>query len=870
MNDIVDKLMAAESVPLQTYDKKTASFQSKLSAIGSLSGAIGVFQSALGGLTNASAFNGLSTTPGDTSVLSATAGAKAVAGNYNINVTQLAQAQSLTTSGLASKSSAVGLGGATTLFFQFGTTSGTFGTQGVSLTSAMLNNGISNGALSINGTAIATSSSTNSAVALADAINAKSTTSGVTASVSNIFSTFGDVETAAGGTYSLTVGGVEIASQVGGVAAGAGVTAASIDADLADSSSAAATALAAAGITFTGSAAAGTLEFKNASGGSIAVEEAVGGAAGEVTGGAKTAAGTANAGATYASATSITLASANGSPITIGGSNPALAGFTAGSGGSFMGAGFSQDASQPSASVLIDSSNNTLEGIRDAINKANIGVQASIINDGSSTPYRLVLTSTKTGANASMKITMNGDGSNPPDSALSNLLSYDPAGTQSLQQTSAAQDTKVSVNGITVTSASNAISEAIQGVTLNVTKVGSSTLNVSKDTGSIKSNLTAFVKAYNDLNGALKQLTAYDPETKKAGILQGDATAQSIQSQLRRMLGSEITGLAGSLRNLGQVGITFDKDGSLALDNSKLQKAIDGNFADIAGLFAAIGTATDSQVAFVSSTAATKPGTYDLEITAMATQGAMTSAAAVGGSTTINANTVWAVSLNDTTPSNSKNIANVTIPPGTYTPQELAKALQSSINGLSAFSSNGASVSATIDSNGKLVLSSSKYGSASNIALTDVSGSTVADVFGSTTPVAGTDVAGTLGGHPVIGSGQTLTGAGGTDAEGLKIEITGGTIGSRGSVSFSQGYGYQLNNLATSFLGAKGLISNVTDGLNKSIKDIAKQRDAFSARLDDIEKRYRTQFTALDVTLSKMQSTQQYLTQQLASLAANG
>jgi len=168
------------------------------------------------------------------------------------------------------------------------------------------------------------------------------------------------------------------------------------------------------------------------------------------------------------------------------------------------------------------------------------------------------------------------------------------------------------------------------------------------------------------------------------------------------------------------------------------------------------------------------------------------------------------------------------------------------------------------------VLSSSKYGSASNIALTDVSGSTVADVFGSTTPVAGTDVAGTLGGHPVIGSGQTLTGAGGTDAEGLKIEITGGTIGSRGSVSFSQGYGYQLNNLATSFLGAKGLISNVTDGLNKSIKDIAKQRDAFSARLDDIEKRYRTQFTALDVTLSKMQSTQQYLTQQLASLAANG
>jgi flagellar hook-associated protein 2 len=165
------------------------------------------------------------------------------------------------------------------------------------------------------------------------------------------------------------------------------------------------------------------------------------------------------------------------------------------------------------------------------------------------------------------------------------------------------------------------------------------------------------------------------------------------------------------------------------------------------------------------------------------------------------------------------------------------------------------------------VLSSSKYGSASNIGLTDVSGSNVAGVFGGATPVVGNDVAGTLGGKAVVGSGQTLTGAPGSDVEGLKIEITGGTVGDRGTVSFSQGYAYQLNNLATSFLGTGGLLSSVTTGLNNSIKDIAKQRDAFSAKLDDIEKRYRAQFNQLDVTLSQMQSTQAYLTQQLAAIA---
>ncbi|WP_426318963.1 flagellar filament capping protein FliD [Pseudoduganella sp. R-43] len=864
VNDIVDKLMAAEAAPLAGYDRKTASYQAKVSAFGSLTAAVGVFQSALGGLTSANSFKGFSTTVGNKDLLTASASAKAVAGNYKINVSQLAQAQTLMTTGLASKTSTIGLGGSTTLSFQFGTASGSFGLQGTGLSSSMLANGLANGSLSINGTAIPTSSGTNSATALANAINDKTSTTGVTATVANIFSTFGDVATDGTGSYALKVGNVTIASQGAGVAAGAGVTAASLDADLANAGGATATALAAAGITFTGSAAAGTLEFRSASGASVAITETASG----VTGGAKTAAGAANAGATYASASSVTLTSANGSPITIAGNNPAAAGLTAGTGGSMLGGGFSQDASQPTGSVVIDSTNNTLQGVADAINKASLGVTATIVSDGSASPYRLVLTSNKTGENAAMKISLSGDGSNPPDAALSSLLSYDPAGTQSMQQTSAAQDTKLTVNGIAVSSHSNTVNESIQGVGLTVNQVGSTTLNVARDTNSVKTNLTAFVKAYNELNGALKKLTAYDPETKKAGALQGDPTAQSMQAQLRRMMSGQITGLSGSLTNMGQVGISFAKDGTLSLDDAKLNKAIEKNFGDIAGLFTAIGNATDPNVSFVSSTAKTKPGSYALNITALASQGALTSSAALG-STTIAANTTWAVTLNDTTPSNSKNIANVTIPAGTYSPAELAKIVQSSINGTAAFSDTGSSVTAAIDGSGKLVLSSSKYGSASNIALTSVSGSTVDSVFGGATPVVGTDVAGTLGGKAVVGTGQTLTGAEGTDAEGLKIDITGGALGDRGTVSFSQGYAYQLNNLATSFLGSKGLLTTVTEGLNKSIKDVAKQRDAFSSKLDDIEKRYRTQFTRLDATLAKMQSTQAYLTQQLAAIASN-
>ena len=129
---------------------------------------------------------------------------------------------------------------------------------------------------------------------------------------------------------------------------------------------------------------------------------------------------------------------------------------------------------QATGSVVIDSTNNSLQGIRDAINNAGLGVTASIVSDGTDKPYHLVLSSTKTGANSAMKISLSGSDGQPADSALSDLLSYDAGGTQNLKQNSAAQNTMFSVNGIPITSSSNSVDTAIEGVTLNITKVGSS------------------------------------------------------------------------------------------------------------------------------------------------------------------------------------------------------------------------------------------------------------------------------------------------------------------------------------------------------------------------------------------------------------
>lgn len=866
VDSLVSQLMAAESAPLNNYDAKTAAYQAKLTAYGKVSAAVGTFQGALTSLNSVSTFSALSTSSSNKDVLTASTSTGAVAGKYKINVTQLAQAQSLVTGGKASTSAMIGAGAKTTLTFQFGSvTGGTFGAAGTALGLGVAASGIASGSLTINGTAISTNGTTRSARELAAVINDESDTTGVTAkagtttTAADLFKNFGDVNVT-GGSYKLSVGGVDLASAGDGET----VTAATLDTALA--STATKNALAAANITVTGSAANGDLQFLAADGSNISVSEAVNG---DVTGGIGLASGSANKGSTTTATAGITLSSADGSQIVVGGNNPAAAGLAAGSIGSYIGAGFSQDGSQNMGTVTLDTKDQSLQGIRDAINKANVGVTATIVSDGGDNPYHLVITSNSTGAKSSMKISVDGVDGQPADPAIAALMGYDPAGTQGLTQTSGAQDTKLTMNGIAVSSKSTTVADAIQGVSLDVSTLGSSTLTVSKDTTSVSDSINAFVKAYNTLNSTIAGLTSYNADTKAAGALQGDASVRSIQSQLRRQLTTTVEGLGGKLTNLSQVGISFQKDGSLAVDSSKLNAAITNNFDDIGGLFAAMGAASDGGITFDKSTAATKPGEYAVNITKMASQGSLTSANALSGSTKIASNTTWTVTLNQTDPATETKVQNISIPAGTYDNTQLAAVLRAAINGNTTFAGAGDAVEASVDASGKLKLSSSKYGELSNISIAGVTGTAVSDIFGGATSVKGTDVEGTIGGVAATGNGQTLTAAAGSPAEGIQLTIKSGDVGDRGTVTFSQGYAYQLTNLTATFTGKDSILQGKTDGINASIKSVASQRDKFADRLTAIEARYRAQFTALDTMLQSMQSTQAYLTQQLAAIAAN-
>lgn len=643
VNAIVSALMTVESQPINLLNQQESSYQAKLSAYGSMTAALSSFQSSVATLTSQSTFQTLSATPSDTTVLTAAAANNASTGNYSINTTALAQAQTLVASGQASTTSAIGTGASTTLTFSFGTTSGTT---------------------------------------------------------------------------------------------------------------------------------------------------------------------------------------------------------------------FTQDPTQGTKTVTIDSSNNSLQGIADAINAANIGVSASIVNDGSSTPYKLELTSS-TGANHSMEITVSGD------ATLQSLLSYSPGGSQSMTQTVAGQDAALTVNGLSIASPTNTVTSAISGVTLNLLKTGTSTLSITNNASSVATAVQSFVTAYNTLHGALSPLTAYDSTTQQGGPLLGDYTAMSVQTQLSGVLVSAVPGLSGNsgITTLGQLGISLNKDGTLSLDNTKLQSAISSNLSDIAGMFASVGKTTDSLVNYVSSTSNTQPGSYSVDVSQLATQGKSVGSANLNGGITITAGS------NDTLSLTLDGISSsVTLPAGTYTSSQLTTLVQSAINGDTAFSSAGSSVAVSVaPTTGYMTITSNRYGSASNVAVSNTSAGLA--LMGSTsTSTAGVDVAGTIDGIAATGSGQNLTGLTGTPTDGLTIQIAGGSLGNRGTINYSQGYATGLSNAITGILSNSGQIASATNGINANITDIKNQITAMNAHLAMVQQNYMSQFTALDVLMGTMQSTSSYLTQQLANL----
>ena len=555
--------------------------------------------------------------------------------------------------------------------------------------------------------------------------------------------------------------------------------------------------------------------------------------------------------------------------------------------GSYASGTFAVNADTTIQTITIDSSNNTLSTFRDAINadKDN-GVSASIINDGNG--YRLVMTSDNTGEEFAMEITVSDDdGTDSDTSSGISRLAYNDLD-KNVTQSVVPKDAKIIMNGLMITRNSNDIDSVITGVTINLldTKPGENIrLNINKDTSKVENEIRAFVENYNTLTLQLNEYSKVDSSNGETGVLVGDATVRSIENQLRNLLNNRLEHLPGSIKSFANLGIFTNRDGTLEINESnsalpKFSEVIKDNIADIADFFTATGSTTDSQINFASSNTLTQPGTYAVEVTQLATKGSLTGLL-------VNNLDVSSANENDTFKVRIDGILSndIVIANKLYTSvADLASELQSKINSDSTLLDKGVSVIVTEDA-GKLKIESSKYGSSSSVAFTEVDTNFLDDLgIDVQQGTAGVNVEGKIDGVDAFSDGQFLLSESGNSA-GIKLEILGGALGSRGTVSFSEGTTVLMNELLLGMIdnqisNASGdvnsssvenappstLLDSKTDSLYKKLEQLDRQDADLKLKMEKYEARLYKQFNAMDSAVAALNGTMGSLTSMLDQL----
>lgn len=518
---------------------------------------------------------------------------------------------------------------------------------------------------------------------------------------------------------------------------------------------------------------------------------------------------------------------------------------------------FTVNPDRASQTLTIDSSNNTLGDIRDTINDADMGVQASLVDDGNGP--RLTLSSENTGSDQAIRLSVNdtGDGTLGDGSGLSRLAYTPDTGNSNLEETRTAQDAEAVVEGIDVTSSENTLEGVIDGMSVDLQSTGNTTIDVSRDTEGVREEIQGFVDSYNEFMNTANNLTQWSTDEENRGPLSGDSTARMAVNTLQDMLVDRVEGVKGPYSTLTELGLNTNRDGTLTVDEARLDEALTNNPQNVAHLFSESGQTTDNQISFSGALDVSQPGEYGVDVTQEATRGLYT-----GG--TVNDLTVDGDNDELTVSVDGVTSGNISLTQKTYgSADELAGELQSRINGDANLSDAGVEVSVSATAGGELQIRSSSYGSNSTVAIDAVDTDTATTLGLSTgTGTAGVDVAGTIGGYAATGDGQYLRAQDGPP-EGIEVRVDGGGTGGRGTVNYSNGVASSFDQLINRFTASDGTISNREDSLNSRLDEVDRRREDLNERMGRMAQRYRSQFASLDASIAEMQQTGSFVQNQL-------
>ncbi len=532
---------------------------------------------------------------------------------------------------------------------------------------------------------------------------------------------------------------------------------------------------------------------------------------------------------------------------------------------------FSQNTDKESVTITIDSTNNTLKGLRDAINAADFGVQASIINDGNG--YRLSLLA-ESGEDNQIEINVSEAGGTPTDTDANDLSRF--AFNSSVTgfegaETQVGRDAALTINGLSVTRPTNTIDDIVDGLTLDILKAAPGekiTVTVSEDKAFAEQNIRDFVTAYNDFLEAIKPAFGVSEEeneegekVKIVGSLTNDALAKSVISQIKTVIASAIPGLADSnFTSLTNVGIRTELDGTLSINEKDFETAFKDHFEDVQKLFAPRTVSSDDAITVNSTGEKTAVGEYDIVITTPPSRGYYTggdidnAAVVFPDFDTTGKDYTFKVKVNGT------ESDTITIPDGTYSDEaSLAAIIQSMINADENLKAVNASVTVSYNSgNDGFDITSSQYGVNSTVSITESSTQSTDElglaVAGGT---AGTKVAGTINGVAGFGSANVLLPALGQPGEGLAMIV--GENATSATINYSRGFAGELEDLVEQYLVGNGLIDTREANLEDTLEDLDDDQENLDRKMSAYEERLIQQYIAMERILNGLNSSGSFL-----------
>lgn len=467
------------------------------------------------------------------------------------------------------------------------------------------------------------------------------------------------------------------------------------------------------------------------------------------------------------------------------------------------------------------------------INNAQVGITATAVQVGANA-YRLQITSNTAGALNGANVA-----ASEFDAAVGGFVTL-----------TEASDARVTVGSgpgaYQITSATNTVSGMLPGVTVTLKSVSATpvTITASRDVNAIADKVKAIVDEANKVKKAIDAATAYDVETRKASPLTGDSVSRRILSELNRALSDAVPWATPG--SPGLAGVSVDKTGQYTFDSAKFTTAFNADPEGMTKLFVQGGTATDSQVTFVSAGDRARAGTYAVVVTTAAAQATDTG---LEGS--------WPIGSPPT----------VRVRVGT---KEVSYAVQGGdlqtdvADGLNAaFAAGGLALEASVSGSG-VKINSTAYGSSAKF---DVAWD------GSTWETSsGVDVAGTIDGVTATGAGQQLSIAfDHATLGGLALNITATAPGALGNFTYQPGVAQRVS---TALLDATdsvtGYLTSSENSLKSRVKFIETQVESMERRLTAFEARLRRQFAALESTLGQLQAQSNWLSGQVSSLGQSG